>query len=325
MAAILGIDIGGTKCAVALGDPDGSLGARRRRPTEHSGDPRRDLGRLADEARELCAEAGGRPEALAAIGVSVPGPLDPSRSRVQGAPNLPGWDDVALREILEKELGAPVAIENDADAAALAEWGRGAGQGARTLVYLTMSTGVGAGLVVDGRLHRGAGWGAGEIGHAAIEWDGEPCACGLRGCLEAYVGGNAWAKRLCATTPDTSRVLALAGRREAITAAHAVAAAHEGDAFALAELAHWNGYLARALVWLAMVLAPEVIVLGTIASAAGERLCLEPLRRELAARVWPAVADSTRIAPAALGDALPFHAGLAVAIEALARARRSRG
>jgi glucokinase len=246
-----------------------------------------------------------------AVGVSAPGPLEVASGHLIAPPNLPGWRDVPLRDWFGEAFEAAVAVENDADAAALAEWRHGAARGAVHAVYLTMSTGVGAGLILGGRLHRGK-IGAGEIGHGPVEWDGAPCACGLRGCLEAYVGGASWAKHLRAVAPADGRVAALAGGREAITPVHLVAAAREGDAFARAEMERWLGYLARALVWVEMLLSPEVIVLGTIARAAGEDLCFAPLRRIVTEHTW-AHGPRARIVPAELGDDLADRAALAVA------------
>jgi glucokinase len=317
----LGIDIGGSKLALSLGDERGGLRAARRRPSRWTADPERDLAELADEARALCAEAGVALPTLAGVGVSVPGPLDPEQGVLRSPPNLPGWNDVPVRRWLGAALGLPVYLENDANAAALAEWRFGAGRGFRHGVYLTMSTGVGAGLVLDGRLYAGRQALAGEAGHAPVEWDGEPCACGARGCLEAYVGGAAWTRRLARVTPAASRVAQLAGSAAAARPEHVVAAAREGDAFALAELRRYNDYLARGLTMLVFVLAPEVVILGTIPSAAGEALCLAPVREQVLARVWPMLGRDLQIVPSGLGSKLPDYAGLCVAIEAEERAR----
>jgi glucokinase len=307
----LGIDIGGSKLALALAEPGGGRLVRwRRLPWTPSGDAGRDLGAILAAVRALRDEAGGAP--LEAAGVCAPGPLDADTGVVQAPPNLPGWRDVPLALLLRSELGCPVALENDANAAALAEW-RARSPRVESLVYLTLSTGVGAGIVCDGRLLRGARGLAGELGHAPVVWDGEPCACGQRGCLEAYVGGAAWTRRLRRLTPPTSQVAALAGGSDVARPEHVVAAARSGDAFALAELARWNEHLARALVAIAYTLAPEVIALGTIASAAGEALCLAPLRAALAQRLWPRLAEAVRIEASALGDELPYRAALAVA------------
>jgi glucokinase len=269
---------------------------------------------MAEDVRSLLLEEGLRPEDLGAIGVSVPGPFDPATGTVLRPPNLPGWDAVPLRSWLGEALGAPVQLENDANAAALAEWRFGAGQGARHLVYLTMSTGIGGGLILDGRLYRGVRAGAGELGHVSLEWEGALCGCGLHGCAEAYLGGACLQRRLREVTPAVSQVAVLAGGREHVTPVHLVQAAHAGDAFALGELARWTHYLGRLLSITVFALAPEVIVLGTIAVAAGEELCFVPLRRQVAQTTWPHVASGLRIIPAALGNSLPAHSGLAVAL-----------
>jgi glucokinase len=314
---LLGIDIGGSKVALALSDEHGRVRAHMRRATEPSGDAEADLARMAADARLLLAEAGVHASELAAVGVSAPGPIDPARGAVVNPPNLPGWGTVPIRDLLGAELGVPVRVENDANAAALAEWRFGAGRGYQDLVYLTMSTGVGSGLVLGGRLHTGVGGNAGELGHLPVEWDGEPCACGLRGCLEAYTGGAAWSRRLRRIAPERGRVAQLAGGRERATPRELVAAAREGDAFALGEMSRWNDYLARGIVALVFVLAPQAVILGTIASAAGEELCLAPLRERVSARIWPLFGRGLAILASGLGETLPDHAGIAVAQELL--------
>jgi glucokinase len=313
----LGIDIGGTKLALALGDCDGRIVARRRRATAPTGDPNRDVETIVADARALLAEAGVAASDLAMVGLSAPGPLDQAQGRVLGAPNMPGWHDVPLVRLVRDALRAPVHMENDADAAALAEWRFGAGRGRRDLVYLTMSTGVGGGLILDGALHRGAGGRAGEVGHLPVAWDGEPCACGLRGCLEAYVGGRAWTRRLREVAPESSRAVQLAGGRPKLLPEHLVAAAGQGDPFACAEMQRYVDYLARGIVALAFVLAPQLVVLGTIPTAAGDALCLAPLRRAVESRLWPAIASDLEILPAALGEDGPYLAGLSAASQGL--------
>ena len=315
--AFLGIDIGGTKLAVSIGDHSGTPIAHIRRPIALSGSWATDLECLIEDVRQLwrqTTEASRGP--LLAIGVSVPGPTDLERGVVLNPPNLPGWTEVPIGRVLSEAFDVEVKLENDANAAALAEWHFGAGRGARDLAYLTMSTGIGAGLILNGRLHRGAFGSAGEVGHAAIEHPGIQCACGLSGCLEAYCGGNAWQARLRERTPANSDVLARAGQRSAIRPEHLVEAARAGDAFALEEFAQWLDYLSRGLAQLVMTLEPERIVLGTIAVAAGEELCFAPLRDRLASALWPHQRDRIAIVPAALGDQLPLRAGLAVALGA---------
>lgn len=312
---IVGIDIGGTKTALGVADHSGRLRASRRRAAP-AANWEAELAAIAADARALLDQVGAG--APAAIGIAAPGPLDRARGVLLGAPNLPGWRDVPVVARLAGALGAPAFLENDANAAALAEWRFGAGRGVARLVYLTMSTGVGAGLVLDGRLYRGRGDHAGEIGHAPVEWDGEPCACGLRGCLEAYVGGRAWTRRLRERAPDTSRATALAGGRARVSPQHVVAAAGQGDAWAAEELSRWVDWLARGVVWTAFAYAPDAIVLGTIAAAAGEALCLAPLRAQVASHCWPDVAAGMRIEAAALWPDGAALAGVCAALEGLA-------
>lgn len=322
---LVGIDIGGTKVALAVGDASGAISARRRRPTEPSGCPEDDVARLVVDVRSVLEEAGVALHDVTAVGVTAPGPLDPERGVVLQPPNLPGWRSVPIVERLTAALGLPVFLENDANAAALAEWHFGAARGLRHVVYLTMSTGVGGGLILDGRLYRGVLASAGEIGHVPVAWEGESCSCGQRGCLEAYVGGAAWTRRLRTIVPEDGRIAALAGGREHVSPVELVAAAHEGDGFARAELARWCDYVARGVTALVMTLAPEAVVLGTIAVAAGEALAFAPIRKQVAAHVWPHLAQDLRILPAALDDELPYLAGLSVAVEALREHQTAAG
>ncbi|MEE3329181.1 MAG: ROK family protein [Myxococcota bacterium] len=315
---LLGIDLGGTKVAYTLADESGQILARKRAPSPNTGGWEGDIARMLESARAFCLEQGCEGPSL--VGVCAPGPLDLDEGLVLHPPNLRGWTEVALPARLEEELRCPVRMENDANAGALAEWRFGAGRGARSLVYLTMSTGVGAGLILDGRLYGGPRGTAGEVGHVAVAWPGEPCACGLSGCLEAYVGGRAWSARLRQETPDSSLVLAYAGERKSVSPEHVLAAARAGDDWAHEEVSRFNHYLARGLAPLVSLLAPERIVLGTIVAAAGEELCLAPLREEVARHVWPHQAPEMEIRAAELGEDLPHRSAIAVALEGAQRA-----
>lgn len=320
-ALTLGIDLGGTKLALALAETGRArdtgqclLIARRRRATDATGDARYDVDRIAADAAALVAEAGRSLDEIECVGLSAPGPIDAARGVLVHPPNLPGWGDVPIRDWLAGALGRPVIVENDANAGALAEWRFGAARGVRDAVFLTMSTGVGAGLILDGRLYRGASGNAGELGHVPVEWEGEPCGCGRRGCLEAYVGGAAWSAHLQSAASDASAVAVRAGGRARIRPEHVVAAAGEGDAFALAQVTRFNRYLARGIAALTFVLAPQVVVLGTIPSAMGEALCFEPLRALVSELVWPILAHDLRIVPSALGEDRPYYAGVSAAL-----------
>ncbi len=318
---LAGIDIGGTKIGFALAEEGADqVLSTTRRPTEATEDAAADLGRMADDLRALAASAGRDPSKFRAIGVSAAGPLDLDQGLLLNPPNLP-WEEAAVIPVLQESLGCPVFLENDANAAALAEGHYGAGRGTQDMVYLTMSTGIGGGLIIGGRLHRGVACSAGEVGHVPVEWGGEVCACGLRGCLEAYIGGASWIRRLAENTPKDSRVAALTPTGAGPRPEQVVAAAKEGDAFALAEFERFNDYLARGIVQIAFTLAPERIVLGTIARAAGEALCLEAVRRKVREHLWPVIAEGLEIRVSELGEALPDYAGLSVARAGLAEGK----
>lgn len=324
MSLHLGIDLGGTKVVLAVGDDAGEPTASRRLATPQSGDWRADLSVLASEATLLLEEAGiDSPSELTRIGVSVPGPADPIEGVLLNPPNLLGWERVPIAAFLADALGTEIVIENDANAAALAEARFGAGQGVGDQVYLTMSTGVGAGVISNGHLVRGRFGAAGEAGHLPIVPDGARCACGLRGCLEAYVGGNAWRDRLRREAPPDGGAVELAGGdRAALLPEHVVGAALEGDDWARSAVRQWVEHLALGIVPLVMLLEPQRIILGTIAVAAGEELCFGPLRERLADRLWPQQSERIEIVPAALGATMPLRAGLAVAMSASASAEQ---
>lgn len=312
---LLGIDIGGTKLNVALGRASGALIREARIDHWASGNATRDLERVAEAARELLSAEAVEARDLAAIGVSAPGPLDPSAGVVRDAPNLPGWHEVPVSAHLARAFGRRVRLENDANAAAVAEWRFGAGRGAREFAFLTMSTGVGAGLILDGRLYRGARFGAGEVGHMPVVPNGRPCACGLRGCLEAYTGGAALAARIRADVAGgarTSIVERAGGDPARASAEHWVAALRAGEPYARALAEEFVDVLAQGLAILILSLDVDRIALGTIV-ARNPDLFLEPLRARVAERVWPRLRD-TRIVPAELGPRLSAYAGLCTAL-----------
>ncbi|HSV73669.1 MAG TPA: ROK family protein [Chthonomonadales bacterium] len=313
---ILGVDIGGTKCAVALGAADGAIVARRSVQTPAEAGPQAVLDRLIEMGRDLVAESGV--PAVDAIGISCGGPLDTTTGIVHSPPNLPGWEAVPVRSLFEEAWpGIRVVLENDANATAVAEWRWGAGRGTRHMAFLTMGTGIGGGLILDGRLYRGATDLAGEVGHQTILVNGPLCNCGKRGCLEALASGPAIA-RLARDSRAYGRgrrlLEAAGGRAEDITARHVVDLAREGDAFCSSVLAEAGTYMGIGLANLIQTINPERVVLGTIAVHAGD-LVLEPIRAAVREYAWQRAADACSIVAAQLGDGAQDLAAIAVTLD----------
>ena len=295
------IDIGGTKIAVGLADAAGRLLAHDRFLTLPERGPEVVLAETAERLRGLARAHGAT---LAAVGVGCVGPLDPIAGVLLSPPNFPGWSHVPVKAALARALGTPVAIDNDANVAALAEFRRGAGQGARLLVYATISTGIGGGIVVEGRLLHGLGGAAGEFGHQTVRPDGPLCGCGNRGCLEALASGTAIARRAreaVAAGGGRAMLAAAGGTPAALHAGHVADAARAGDAEAAAI---WDAAMADLAIGLGNVvttLAPDRLVLGGGVTRAGDQL-LGPLRAGLARRVRMVPVAALDLRLAALGD-----------------------
>jgi glucokinase len=311
---LLGMDIGGTKTVVALGYASGEILAESRLEDWASGSWQTDLETLESQARDLLDHAGVPVGDLHALGLSAPGPLDPVRGVVLEAPNLSGWSEVPITEQIGGALGVPCRLENDANAAALAEWRFGAGQGSSHMLYLTMSTGVGAGLILNGALYRGAHSSAGEFGHVSVVPGGRKCPCGLRGCLEAYTSGSGIAAQIRedVAAGQAEQILALAGGDpQKVSARLWTEALRAGDSYAQSLKERFIDHLAQGLAALVIGLDPERIVLGTIIQRNPD-LFLDDLRLRVSERIWPGLRD-VRIEAGALGDKLPAYAALCVA------------
>lgn len=255
---------------------------------------------------------------MAGIGVSTPGPLNPEKGVIYQAPNMPGWVNLPVKEILEDEFSRPVFLENDANAACLAEWKFGAGKGFKDLVFLTMSTGIGGGLILDGRLYRGAGFFAGEVGHQYILLDGPACGCGKKGHLEALCSGSGITKRLEALVKEKKGQMweMTSGDLNKLSPKVLMEAAKEKDPLACYFLDQTINYLSYGLSNLIFILNPEAIILGTIVAKTGN-LIIEPLKRRLRELCWDILTRDLKILPAMLGEQIGSYAGLSVALEGL--------
>ncbi|MBF8189320.1 ROK family protein [Nonomuraea sp. K274] len=293
---VLSLDIGGTKLAAGVVTGDGRIHGWQVTPTRREEGPRQVLARLFDLGRKAVADA-GEPE-VAAVGISCGGPLDTATGVLGCPPHLPGWIDVPVGALAAEAFGVPSALENDATAAALGEFRYGAGRGTRTMLYLTVSTGVGGGSVIGGRLHRGAAGNGGELGHVMVRPGGRRCTCGRHGCLEAYASGTAIAERAreaLATGRPSS--LAAVGNPTAEDVSRAV---ESGDGLAREIWDETTWALGTAITDLVNVFEPELVVLGGGVTRSGA-LLLDPVAVAVARDAMPPAARTARIVLAELG------------------------
>lgn len=319
---VAGIDIGGTKLATVVADSTGHILSKTRKPTLAERGPEYALQLLFDMVRETVELAGLKQKSISAIGVSCGGPLDTKTGVVYSPPNLPGWDALPLKAKLESEFDIPVTIENDANASALAEYRFGGGRGYDPLLYMTMSTGIGGGIVIDGQIYHGANDSAGEVGHQILLPDGPLCGCGKRGCLEALCSGPAIARRAQAAvrkqlengkTATTELLKLTDGRIETLKSEHVLAAARTGDALALQLVDETAYYMGWGIANLVNILNPDIVLLGTIAIAAGD-LLLNPIRKTVAEFAMTRPVEAVKIEPAQLGNALGDLAAIALVV-----------
>jgi glucokinase len=317
---LLALDYGGTKHAAAvLRRGERTWAAQARVTCPPGADARWDQTAVLRMARELLSQARGR---LVAVGVSFGGPVDAQRGVVRLSHHVPGWEDVPLAEKLAAEFGVPVSVDNDANVAALGEWRFGAGQGAESLLYITVSTGVGGGWVLGGRIWSGADGMAGEIGHTIARPGGMLCACGKRGCVEAEACGPAIARKAVArleVEPQAGRILRelVHGRLDAVTAELVGRAANQGDALALDALRDAASALGDGIAAAINLMNPERVALGGGVIKAGETW-------------WTAVREAARkavlpqarveIVPAGMADDAPLWGAAALAEEIASRA-----
>ena len=315
---ILGIDLGGTKIDIACARLSGRVLAQQRIPTRPEDGPERGMERVLEAADEVLDQAGVARVELTALGMSVPGPWDRQAGTFLELPNLSSWSGFPVRRRLEDHFSIPVHMDNDANAAALAEWKFGAGKGCRNLIYLTMSTGIGGGLILDGRLYRGQNYNAGEAGHQIIVPEGAICGCGMKGHLEGLCSGSGVARRLREiVTPESSMMWQMAGGDPAnLSAEILVDAVRRGDVQAGEFFQQTLEELSTGLANLIFILNPEMIILGTIV-ARNPDLYLEPLDRLVRRKVWEILTAGLRIVPAQLTDRMGVFAPLALILDAL--------
>jgi len=288
---VLALDLGGTKIATAVLTPDGRLVGEHAMPTDPDRGPDDVLKRLFELGRGSLEQAGlDRP---AAVGITSGGPLDPIHGVLHEPLHLPGWDAVPIGRLASDEFGARSVLVNDGFGAAWGEYRFGVGRGARAMLYLTLSTGIGGGAVIDGHPYRGVTGNGGEFGHITVQSGGRPCSCPRSGCLEAYCSGSSIAARAREAMPD----------RPDITAAQLVAAARGGEPRAVRLWDETIRLLGDGLTSLINIFDPDRVVLGGGVANAGAML-LDPLRSIVADHALPSSTCQIVLAES------PDHSGL---------------
>lgn len=321
----LGLDIGGTKCAVVLGKgeiPDGGIDGfiidKISFLTKQARGWRAVVADLISACDEILANNNITVNELISIGISCGGPLDSSEGIIYSPPNLPDWDAVPIVLLLKERFDVPVYLQNDANACALAEWRFGAGKGLRNLIFLTFGTGMGAGLILDGKLYSGTNDMAGEVGHIRLA-DKGPAGYGKEGSFEGFCSGGGierLAKALIIEKHRRGETPAICPAAEdlcKITAKSIAQAAKNGDTLAI-EIYHICGeYLGRGLAVLIDILNPQAIIIGSIFERSSD-LLMNSMEKALRAEALPLSLERCKIVPAELGDAIGDYAALGVAL-----------
>lgn len=313
----LGLDIGGTKCSVVLGDQDFNIVEKIFFETNVERGPVEILNTFKDHIYHLL-EFYPR-ERLMKIGISCGGPLNSKKGLIKSPPNLPGWDDIAIVDILTKEFGVDVALQNDANACALAEWMMGAGVGTENMIFLTFGTGMGAGLILNGKIFSGTNDLGGEVGHLRLADDG-PIGFGKAGSFEGFCSGGGIARLAKSTVEFKLKNNNKVGfcptlkSIDDITAKSVFTAANQGDAVALEIVEISAEYLGKGLAILIDTLNPECIVIGSI-YARNEALLKPLVYKVLEKEAIPEALEVCRILPAKLGNKIGDYAALGVAMQ----------
>jgi glucokinase len=316
-----GIDLGGTKILALIADDAGHVLGDARIATPAKQGPEAVIAQIVAAVGDAAREAGIEVRSLAALGVSAPGPIDAGAGVITDPPNLPGWHNVPLARILHERLGAPAHLENDANCQGVAEHQFGAGRGLRHMIFVTISTGIGGGIIIDNELYAGESGAAGEVGHMPVDIDGRrTCGAGHPGCLEAYASGTAIAaiareEIAAGGLPRTARI---AEREPPLSAETVYRAAMEGEAQAMAIIHSAGRYLGMGLASLINIFNPQAIILGGGLVNMGEAI-LGPAVETARTRSFGQSFQDVRIVEGELGD----RAGALGAI-AIARGRAGR-
>lgn len=312
---ILGFDIGGTKCAVNTAKWDGSkieLLSKKSCATDHTISPEKMIDRMIEMAEEILEE---KPDK---IGISCGGPLDSKRGIIQSPPNLPGWDNVEIVKQLEEHFGVETILQNDANACAVAEWKFGAGVGTENMIFLTFGTGLGAGLILNGKLYSGTNDNAGEVGHVRLDKFG-PVGYGKMGAFEGFCSGGGigqlgYYKALEKVQMGEYPAYFAPGDTMAdVTAKKVGEAAQQGDETALEVYRICGEYLGRGLSILIDILNPERIVIGSV-FARQEKILRGPMQEVIDRETLRLANECCEVVPATLGEQIGDYAAIATAL-----------
>jgi glucokinase len=301
---VLAVDLGGTKIVTALITPQGEILSREYTPTLAEEGVKAVIARMLAAASGVLRNASLPYPSLSGIAIAAAGAIDSEKGIVTDSPNLPGWHNVPLKDEIQLSTGVRTFVINDATAAALGEHRFGAGRGVNNLIYLTVSTGIGGGIIIDGKLYEGASGAAGELGHMTIDLNGPRCACGNIGCLEMLASGKAIAReaqRLIAQGAKTIMLDLAEGDAQFVTAVTVATAAQKGDAVALSVINKAAANLGVGLVNFVNIFNPEMIIVGGGVGKMGE-LLLKPARRVVSERAFQFPASVVRIVSSELGD-----------------------
>jgi glucokinase len=300
---VLGIDLGGSKILTAVISSQGEILSRDHTVTPAPEGHEAVIQSILESAQRALQEANVDPSTLAAVGVGAPGISNPETGILFTSPNLPGWQDIPLRDIMEERLSKKSFLINDANAAALGEFHFGAARGVRDFIYITIGTGIGGGIIIDGRIYTGAIGAAGEVGHMTIDDHGPICNCGNKGCWETLASGTALARearRRIEEGAATSIPEYAEGDIEKVSPEAVHGAARQGDSLAKELIARTGYYIGIGLTNLINIFNPELIVIGGGLSNIGDML-LEPAFRVARERAYKQSFQAVRFASAELG------------------------
>lgn len=311
--SILGIDIGGTQTTVGVSDSKGKLLLHKQIMTPNALGPQVNLANITAAAHEVVTQQGDR---VNAIGIGCGGPLDRKTGTLHVVSNLPGWEGTCLTGLFSEEFGAPAWLDNDATAAALGEAMFGAGKGVDSLAYFTVSTGIGGGIIINGRPYRGCGENAAEFGHMKLCDDGPRCKCGDRGCLEAHSSGTSIARiaREGLAAHPESQLNAC----DSVTAEFVARAAADGDLYASEVWFAAMYNLGLGVANVVNALNPRRVIIGGGVTKSGEML-LKPVREVVGERAMEALAADVEIVIAANGALTGVMGAIAIAMESMER------